>query len=139
MDISSPLRLANFIICPVPRLFPSQNAISASEHFAISAFLTIPAALPSNLHLAGCSSKGSLNSFANLSPRESAPRAWPETMMTLCVFIFSCKMESIVIEGAAASYDYPIVRHRIIVSHLVFPHQSPGRVKPYCICYLWDL
>ena len=84
---------AMFTMWAVPRLFPSQNAISASEHFAISAFLTMPAALPSNRHLAGCSSKGSLNSLANLSPRESAPRAWPETMMTLCVLIFSCKME----------------------------------------------
>ena len=84
---------AIFTMWAVPRLLPSQNAISASEHFAISAFLTMPAALPSNRHLAGCSSKGSLNSLANLSPRESAPRAWPETMMTLCVLIFSCKME----------------------------------------------
>ena len=86
---SRPLRLAKFIMCSVPRLWPSQNAIRASETFAICALRTIQAPLPSAFHRAGYNSTGSPNSLANLSPRTSAPLAWPETMMTWCVLIFS--------------------------------------------------
>ena len=52
-ETSNPLRLAKLIMWAVPRLLPSQNAISASEALAISALRIMPAALPKALHLAG--------------------------------------------------------------------------------------
>ena len=92
-ETSNPLRLAKLIMWAVPRLLPSQNAIRASESLAISALRIMPAVLPKALHLAGWSSTVSPCSLANLSPIVSAPWAWPDTMMTRCVLIFSWSMK----------------------------------------------
>lgn len=74
-----PFWRARSIIFEVPRLSPSQTAMSASALLAIASFRMGPARFPNRSHSALNRSTSIIRSDAHRSPQASAPRAPPET------------------------------------------------------------